>query len=85
VDNIPENFQLQAENGIFIKSWFKDPEDCALLELMPLLKGSFEGLSLEIVVRGYSDVRVALKKFRDKMIENITRGCLQPHLNLTLD
>ena len=39
VDNIPENFQLQAENGIFIKSWFRDPDDCALFELMPLLGG----------------------------------------------
>lgn len=39
VDNIPENFQLQPENGIYIKSWFKDPDDCALMELMPLLKG----------------------------------------------
>lgn len=39
VDNIPENFQLQPENGIYIKSWFKDPDDSALMELMPLLKG----------------------------------------------
>lgn len=77
VDNIPENFQLQPENGIYIKSWFKDPEDNALMELMPLLK--------EIVVKQVPDVRSALQKFRDKMIENIKKGCLQPHLNLTLD
>jgi len=37
------------------------------------------------VDKNFSDVRVALKKFRDKMIENIKRGCLQPHLNLTLE
>lgn len=77
VDNIPENFQLQPENGIYIKSWFKDPEDQALVELMPLLR--------DIVLKGYSDVRVALQTYRDKMIDNIKRGCLQPHLNLTLD
>jgi len=77
VDNIPENFQLQPENGIYIKSWFKDPEDNALMELMPLLK--------EIVIKNVPDVRLALQKFRDKMIDNIKRGCLQPHLNLTLD
>lgn len=47
------------------------------MELMPLLR--------EIVVRTVPDVRTALQKFRDKMIENIKRGCLQPHLNLTLD
>jgi CTD small phosphatase-like protein 2 len=30
VDNSPENFQLQKENGIFIKSWYNDQEDKAL-------------------------------------------------------
>lgn len=77
VDNIPENFQLQAENGIFIKSWFHDPEDSALSEMMPLLR--------EIAVKQVPDVRAALRRFRDKMIENIRRGCLQPHLNLTIE
>jgi hypothetical protein len=33
-----ENFQLQADNGIFIKSWYDDPEDDALLDLGQLLK-----------------------------------------------
>lgn len=37
VDNIAENFQLQPENGIFIKSWFTDERDTALYELAPLL------------------------------------------------
>ena len=38
VDNVAENFSLQPDNGIFIKSWFHDPTDTALLELAPLLK-----------------------------------------------
>lgn len=38
VDNVAENFQLQPDNGIFIKSWFEDPKDTALSELAPLLK-----------------------------------------------
>jgi len=46
------------------------------MELMPLLR--------EIVVKNCPDVRLALQKFRDKMIDNIKKGCLQPHLNLTL-
>jgi TFIIF-interacting CTD phosphatase-like protein len=33
VDNITENFLLQPENGISIKSWFDDPDDTALLDL----------------------------------------------------
>ena len=39
VDNIAENFRLQPDNGIFIKTWYEDPEDTALMELAPLLKG----------------------------------------------
>ena len=39
VDNLAENFKLQPDNGIFIKAWYDDPEDTALLELSPLLKG----------------------------------------------
>ena len=39
VDNVAENFQMQPDNGILIRSWFDDPHDNALLELLPLLKG----------------------------------------------
>jgi len=49
VDNIAENFQLQPDNGIFIKTWIDDPQDNALLELSPLLK--------EIAIKNVDDVR----------------------------
>lgn len=39
VDNIAENFQLQNDNGIFVKSWFNDPSDTVLLKLIPYLRG----------------------------------------------
>lgn len=38
VDNVAENFSLQPDNGIFIRSWFDDMKDTALKELAPLLK-----------------------------------------------
>lgn len=67
VDNVAENFSLQPDNGIFIKSWFDDTSDTALLELAPLLKCKFivEEISLEIVEKKCKDVREALRKFRD--------------------
>ena len=47
VDNVAENFQLQPDKGIFIKSWFDDMSDTALFELAPLLKGkSINNLNL---------------------------------------
>jgi len=63
VDNVAENFSLQPDNGIFIKSWFDDMSDTALFELAPLLK--------QIVHKNVKDVREALRKFRDQMLEQI--------------
>ena len=74
VDNVAENFQLQPDNGIFIKSWFDDMNDTALEELAPLLK--------EIVAKDVPDVRDALRKFRDQMLEQIAKGISNPKLSL---
>ena len=38
VDNLAENFILQQENGILIRTWVSDPMDTALYELAPLLQ-----------------------------------------------
>ena len=38
VDNIADNFHLQKDNGIFIRSWYDDPYDTELKDLIPLLK-----------------------------------------------
>jgi len=57
VDNISENFLLQPENGISIKSWYDDPTDNALMQLAPLLLG--------IAKQKVTDVRVALKESKE--------------------
>jgi CTD small phosphatase-like protein 2 len=38
VDNMPSNFQLQPDNGIFIKSWVGDVSDSVLLEMAENLR-----------------------------------------------
>lgn len=38
IDNVQENFMLQPHNGIFILSWYDDPQDTALFSLTPLLE-----------------------------------------------
>ena len=53
VDNSIENFSLQPQNGIYIKSWFDDPNDLALRQM---------GNILEIIARGFlMDVRPFLQ------------------------
>ncbi|KAL6848871.1 hypothetical protein ACP4OV_021454 [Aristida adscensionis] len=37
IDNTPQVFQLQVDNGIRIKSWFDDPTDLELVEILTFL------------------------------------------------
>jgi CTD small phosphatase-like protein 2 len=60
VDNVGENFQMQSDNGILIKSWYEDMNDTALPELAKFLMG--------IVENQVKDVRDYLKEMRQKML-----------------
>jgi TFIIF-interacting CTD phosphatase-like protein len=63
IDNSPENFTLQNDNGICISSWYDDPTDNALQDLaVPLL---------EIAIKKPRDIREALSIFKMQMIENM--------------
>ena len=73
VDNIAENFLLQKDSGIFIRTWTSDQNDTELRDLIPLLK--------EIVVREVKDVRVSLRKFRDQLARMILDGSIDTRAN----
>ncbi|CAD8093279.1 unnamed protein product [Paramecium sonneborni] len=77
VDNMPENFQLQPENGIYIQSWFGDTKDRALKDLQPLLE--------QIAIKKCKDIRVALNQFRQQMIERVQMGIKNPYQYLQLN
>ena len=63
VDNMPQNFRLQKENGIIIKAfWGEDKYDTALIDLIPIL--------VNIAKEG-GDVRKSLVKYKDEIVKNV--------------
>ena len=64
VDNMPQNFRLQKENGINIKAfWGEDVNDNALEEL---------GKILINIAKDGVDVRIGLVKYRDEIVKKVT-------------
>ena len=65
VDNMPHNFGLQKENGIFIKNFYgENSKDNALIDLIPILKS--------IASNDDNDVRIELKKYENEIFTKIT-------------
>jgi len=64
VDNMPQNFRLQKENGIHIKPFYaQDPDDNTLIELMDIL--------INIAKSGI-DVREGLANYRNDIVQKVT-------------
>ena len=64
VDNMPQNFRLQKENGINIKAfWGEEVYDTALIDLAPIL--------ISIAKEG-GDIRDGLAKYRDEIVKKVT-------------
>ena len=64
VDNMPQNFRLQKENGIIIKAfWGEDKNDRALYELTSIL--------VNIAKEG-NDLRKGLVKYKDDIVKKVT-------------
>ena len=64
VDNMPQNFRLQKENGIYIKPFYaQDPNDNTLIDLMNIL--------IKIAKSGV-DVREGLADYRNDIVQKVT-------------
>ena len=73
IDNIPQHFKLQKENGIIIKSfWAQDPSDKALYYLIPILIN----IALE-----ETDTRDGLEKYKDDITGKITSNIYKLYLS----
>ena len=59
IDNLRENFKMQPNNGIFIKTWTSDVNDFQFRELKRILK--------DIFILNVSDVRVIIQKMNEEL------------------
>ena len=64
LDNLPQNYELQKENGIFIRNFYGDDNDDALKELIPILTN--------ITKNPNNDIREELKKMKEEIFTKIT-------------
>ena len=73
IDNMPQNFSFNKENGIYIKSfWGEENDDKALIDLIPILVN---------IARSGKDVRKELVKYKEKIVTKISSN-LYKHINL---
>ncbi len=64
VDNIPQNFRFQKENGVFIKAfWGEDKMDIALYNL---------GDILEKIAKDFEDVRQGLVFYKEEILSKVS-------------
>ena len=64
VDNMPQNFRLQKENGINIKAfWGGDQEDTALFSL---------GIILKNIAKNFEDVREGIAFYKDEILNKVS-------------
>ena len=74
IDNLKENFKLQPNNGIFIKTWTNDINDVQLKDLLIILK--------DIASLKVNDVRTIIQKMNDEI--KLGRNIIRPYGNINI-
>ena len=74
IDNLKENFKMQPNNGIFIKTWTNDINDVQLKDILKILK--------DIDAFNVPDVRPIIQKMNDDI--KISRNIIRPYLNINI-
>lgn len=74
IDNIPENYRFQTENGLWIRTWTEDMKDTQLLDLSRILKDIYNLKPM--------DVRVVLKKIKDDVNNKLNKNIHNPYLRI---
>ena len=74
IDNLKENFRMQPNNGIFVKTWTNDVNDVQFKDILKILK--------DIVANNVQDVRTIIQKMNDEI--KISRNIIRPYSNINI-
>ena len=75
IDNLKENFKMQPNNGIFIKTWTSDVNDTQFKDLLIILK--------DIAIYNVDDVRPIIKKMNEEI--KFTGSLINPYSNIKIE
>ena len=74
IDNFKENFKMQPNNGIFIKTWTNDINDIQFKDILKILK--------DIISLDVKDVRTIIQKMNEQI--KIGRNIVRPYSNINI-
>ena len=75
IDNLKENFKMQPNNGIYIKTWTNDINDVQFKDLLKILR--------DIAILNVNDVRPIIQKMNDEI--KIGRNIIRPYGNININ
>jgi len=85
IDNLPENFKLQPNNGFGIRTWDEDIKDTQLFDLGKILKGKITNNKIvDIYTLKIQDVRVVIKKIKEEVGKKILKNVNQLYLGIDI-
>ena len=74
IDNLKENFMLQPDNGLYIKTWTSDVNDTQFIDLLNILKN--------IAINNVNDVRPIIKKINERI--NYNGDLINPYSKINI-
>ena len=74
IDNLKENFMLQPDNGLYIKTWTTDVNDTQFIDLLNILKN--------IAINNVNDVRPIIQKINEKI--NYNGDLINPYSKINI-
>ena len=74
IDNLRENFKMQPNNGIFIKTWTSDVNDTQLRDLKKILKA--------IVEFNVTDVKYIISRMNEEI--KLSKNLINPYSNIDI-